>query len=233
MLLLLAIGAFDATMIGVSAADSPAIYVDPPSTIDPALTPPDPYTIAIKTDYDGTDVWGWQFTLSFNPSVLKCIAVDNGDLITTAKDPTAEFIPPLVIDNTDGTISLTIGFFAYMSPPIPVTYGPGTLATVTFEVFGIGSSDIILGEETQLHGSDGTNTYIIINGKYQPTHLGHGYFDNSGAELEPPVAVISAPSTATVGELVTFDGSGSSDVDGTIVSYSWDFETPIRDRVKL
>jgi len=41
--------------------------------------------------------------------------------------------------------------------------------------------------------------------------------------LEPPVADISAPSTALVGEVVTFDGSGSSDSDGTIVSYSWEF----------
>jgi hypothetical protein len=37
----------------------------------------------------------------------------------------------------------------------------------------------------------------------------------------PPVAQISAPTSATVGELVSFDGSGSSDPDGDIDTYEW------------
>lgn len=38
-----------------------------------------------------------------------------------------------------------------------------------------------------------------------------------------PVAQIGDVSTITLGQLVTFDGSESSDTDGTIVSYQWDF----------
>ena len=38
-----------------------------------------------------------------------------------------------------------------------------------------------------------------------------------------PVAAISGPSNGTEGVAVTFDGSGSSDSDGTIAAYSWDF----------
>ena len=38
---------------------------------------------------------------------------------------------------------------------------------------------------------------------------------------QPPVAVISAPATAVIGATVVLDGSGSSDSDGSIVSYQW------------
>jgi len=39
----------------------------------------------------------------------------------------------------------------------------------------------------------------------------------------PPTAVIAAPDSAFEGQSVTFDGSGSSDADGPIAAYAWDF----------
>jgi PKD repeat protein len=39
----------------------------------------------------------------------------------------------------------------------------------------------------------------------------------------PPTAAISGPGNGTEGVAVTFDGSGSTDSDGAIVSYSWNF----------
>ncbi len=47
--------------------------------------------------------------------------------------------------------------------------------------------------------------------------------DIGSAPNVPPIADPNGPYTGTVGSSVTFDGSGSSDIDGTIVSYSWDF----------
>lgn len=40
---------------------------------------------------------------------------------------------------------------------------------------------------------------------------------------EPPTATISAAATATTGESVSFDGTGSADPDGTLVDYAWEF----------
>lgn len=40
-----------------------------------------------------------------------------------------------------------------------------------------------------------------------------------------PIADAGGPYTGTVGEAITFDGSGSYDPDGTIVNYEWDFES--------
>jgi PKD repeat protein len=43
------------------------------------------------------------------------------------------------------------------------------------------------------------------------------------APNEPPFADPNGPYTGTVGQTVQFDGSGSADLDGTIVAYDWDF----------
>ncbi|MDW7776944.1 MAG: PGF-pre-PGF domain-containing protein [Methanosarcinales archaeon] len=40
---------------------------------------------------------------------------------------------------------------------------------------------------------------------------------------DAPVANLKGPYTGTEGDEITFDGSGSYDIDGNIVSYSWDF----------
>jgi PKD repeat protein len=47
---------------------------------------------------------------------------------------------------------------------------------------------------------------------------------DASSENEPPVADAGDDETITVGTEYTFDGSGSSDADGTIVSYVWTFE---------
>jgi hypothetical protein len=41
---------------------------------------------------------------------------------------------------------------------------------------------------------------------------------------DPPVADPNGPYVGFVGESIIFDGSGSSDPDGSIVLYEWDFE---------
>ena len=52
-----------------------------------------------------------------------------------------------------------------------------------------------------------------------PTTI-YRYWDSG----KPPIASFTAnPNPVIVGANVTFDGSGSSDLDGTIVSYAWDF----------
>ena len=59
--------------------------------------------------------------------------------------------------------------------------------------------------------SAGTNTYP-----------GAGNVDPPAANV-PPVADANGPYTGTAGQPVSFDGTGSSDPDGTIASYAWTF----------
>jgi len=59
----------------VSATEYPTVMIVPESIVDPNLTPGTTFTVSIYTDYTGDDVWGWQFTLSFNPLVLHGVDV--------------------------------------------------------------------------------------------------------------------------------------------------------------
>jgi len=56
----------------------------------------------------------------------------------------------------------------------------------------------------------------------EPTH--QGWEDGFGGSASPPTAEFSVtPSEPTVGEQITFDASASSDPDGDIQSYQWEF----------
>jgi len=54
-----------------------------------------------------------------------------------------------------------------------------------------------------------------------PSFIG-GLLDPAAAN-QPPVADANGPYTGTVNVALTFDGTASSDIDGTIVAYNWEF----------
>jgi subtilisin len=60
-----------------------------------------------------------------------------------------------------------------------------------------------------------------------PSQYGYGLVDADEAALptgnQPPVADANGPYAGDEGSSIEFDGSGSSDLDGTIDSYDWDF----------
>jgi hypothetical protein len=210
----------------VRVAVSPYIAVVPESTVDPSLTPGMNYTISVYTDYEGSDVWGYEFKLTYNPSVLEGIEVVNGDLIT--EDVGTTMWHPEVFNNTSGELGLTGNGFLFFEPPSPVTSGPGTLANITFSVVGYGDSYISLGGETRLIGYNVTTQekYNIID-KFSPDvgHILYGFFANQ-LEVTHDIAVVSVtPSTTGVeeGELVNVtvvvENQGTVDEDVTVEVY--------------
>ena len=48
-------------------------------------------------------------------------------------------------------------------------------------------------------------------------------YSTIGYAQTPPIADPNGPYTSTVGQPVQFDGTGSTDPDGTIVAYDWDY----------
>ncbi len=219
ILMLFVLSVLSANMTGVNALESPAIYVDPAAIVGSDYLLGKPFTLAIYTDYTGADVRAYQFTVNYDPAILKGVGVSNGDLIVGGS---AVFIAG-AFDDVAGELSLTGGFYAEQE----VTSGPGILAYVTFKPVGIGSSDITVGFRTKLIGWDDwfMVEYDIVDAETMPTHIQHGFFDNTGADptLQPPVAVITASEEEFVNEPIPFSGAGSYDPDGTALSYDWDF----------
>ena len=175
--------------IKVSAAPvSPYIMVKPDKTLNSTYTVGSNYTISIYTNYNaslGSDLYTWQFSLSYNSSMLEGLQVSNGDLITTAKHSSATFRPG-TFNNTLGTLSLTVAYFYHENPPPFRTTGPGTLATITFRVKAYGFSNIHISDTvanppSMLGGWNAAKPggyYEIMDGTNDPEKLGDGYFRN-------------------------------------------------------
>jgi parallel beta-helix repeat protein len=128
------------------------------------------------------------------------------------------------------------------SPPAADAGGPYFTVVNTSVTFdGSGSSDIdgyIVGYnwdfgEEYGHFGQGINvphTYTAI-GNYTVTLTvtdNRGAIDTNVTTVtvslnNPPIADAGGPYSAVVDSKITFDGSGSSDIDGTISNYSWDF----------
>ncbi|RNC69395.1 MAG: PKD domain-containing protein [Desulfuromonadales bacterium] len=75
------------------------------------------------------------------------------------------------------------------------------------------------------HNSTSTTYQKVINdgmaGIQQPCNACHSV--SGGTGNQPPVANAGADKVVTVGTAVAFSGAGSSDADGTIASYAWNF----------
>jgi PKD repeat protein len=126
-------------------------------------------------------------------------------------------------------------------PPTAVIGGPMSgLEGETLSFNGSGSSDsdgrIVsyawdLGDGSTGSGVDVNHSYSAA-GSYQVTLTvtDDGGLDDSATQAVqveepnlPPTAVISGPTGGLVGETLSFSGAGSTDDDGLIVSYAWDF----------
>lgn len=85
---------------------------------------------------DVSDLYGWQFNVTFNPAVLNCTGVEEGPFL---KQAGSTFLPAPTIDNTGGFVFLGDSLFPY--PPTGAS-GNGTLATITFNVTAEGESNL-------------------------------------------------------------------------------------------
>lgn len=140
-------------------------------------------------------------------------------------------------DNTTATIGLG------NQPPVANANGPysGTV-NVALSFDGSASNDpdgmIIsyswdFGDGNTGTGANPTHTYTTAN-MYNVTLTvmdDAGATDSIGTTAnivpvvvnQPPIADANGPYSGTVGVAIIFDGSASTDADGTIVSYNWDY----------
>jgi len=212
-------------MIDVAEASPIKVYVDPPEILNTNLVPGEEFTVSITVDYV-KELSAYQFELSFNPDVIHGVSVENGPFLGSAGGDV--MIIGGNIDNAIGKVEL-FGGILYPPDVSNPTGEYGVLASITFEVVGIGSSPIRLSEEkdvtllvnktggTQFNGET-AEAWIRIPGELpipNPGFLGHGYFDN-----RPQVYVEPRLKTAvSIGENFTVNVNVVNITD----LYSWEF----------
>jgi hypothetical protein len=82
---------------------------------------------------DVTDLYSYQFSLSFDPTVLQASSVTLGDFFGGTFSSTGS------IDNAAGTISFV---YSSLLGAIPGISGSGSLGTIAFQAIGAGNADI-------------------------------------------------------------------------------------------
>ena len=101
------------------------------------------------------DLFGYQFEISFNPNILSAGSVTEGPFLASGG-----FFIPGVIDNTAGSIGLTLS--ALMGPG-PGVNGSGTLATINFQGLSLGTSPVDLANVILLNSNPPPNNDIPYN----------------------------------------------------------------------
>ncbi|MEJ2706816.1 MAG: Ig-like domain-containing protein [Anaerolineales bacterium] len=164
--------------------------------------------------------YGWEFipvnggTFTDSGSAA-CVGIASGNTAPLAADDTY---------TTDEDTLLTVAAPGVLGNDTDAENDPLTTVLNT----GPGNGTLTL-------NADGSFSYTPnpdFNGSDSFTyHANDGLVDSNLATVsitvtpvnDPPKANVNGPYTGTVGIAVQFDGSASSDVDGTIVSYDWDF----------
>jgi hypothetical protein len=192
--------------VNITSPTGPVVSIDPPtisklvgSTFDINLT---------VTNV--TDLYGWQFNLTFNPSVLNCTDVEEGPFLQQAG---TTWLLPMTINNDVGFV-----FFGATLFPAPGSgaSGNGTLATMTFAALDNDTSALHF-LESKLNGWDPVDkipvpiSHTAVDGSVTTT-LGHDV-----AVVNITAQSVTYPNlNVTINATVKNEGSFSEKVNVTL-----------------
>lgn len=154
-------------LVGATISISPA---------SPVVNLGDPVTVNLVLDATAQDLYGYQFSLGFDPTVLQAVSVTDGGLLGL----TGNFSGGTV-DNTAGTLTLV---FDFLNGSVPGVAGPGTLASVGFQAIGVGVStvdflptgDLVLSDSLGLElQSNGVGAQVQVVGAEIPEPASLGF----------------------------------------------------------
>ena len=199
----------------------------------------------VSFDTSGTSSgWGETYSLDFGDgSVLNGDTADLGAVAHTYTAPGTYTVTLTVVDPAGDRVEDVETIVVANSPPVAhcsLQPQPVVLHTkpVTFDASGSTDPDGSIVDYDWDFGSGSSGQ----GESFQHTYPNPGTYtatltvtDNSGASSETtcqikvgvaPIAQLSIspdPPTVATGAAVTFNGTGSSDADGAIISYSWTF----------
>lgn len=172
-------------------------------------------------------------------------AAANGPVVSHSYGQAGSYTARLIVTDKDGAQvadTATVQINGVNQAPLAVISGPSSGQVGEPLAFSGGNSrdsdgSIVgyawnFGDGTSVSGVNVSHTYSQA-GSYEVSLT---VTDNSGltgsstitvqiSEVvkTPPIAAINGPGSGTVSEPLSFDGTGSKDKDGQIVSYTWDF----------
>lgn len=129
----------------------------------------DPLTLTIQAT-SLTDLYAYQFSLTFNPAVLSAVTTAAGTFLPSA----ASLFMPAQIDNTAGTLTF---LSETLIGGVPGISGNGPLATVSFVALAPGTSAIEFSNVLLLNSSLGevtsnwNNTSVSVTDVPEPSVL--------------------------------------------------------------
>jgi len=213
--------------------------------LDPSLVEdiyyPGTFTVNI-TVTNVNDLYGWGFTLSFNPSVLNV-----SSHIEQVPIPVPPFYENVTVYHVyEGPLLNDTGYETMFVPDVNSAFGEvnalamlefdetgawppegadgsGVLATIELKVIGTGLSVLDL-DYTELSTVKGEPPYQYVD--YIPHTAADGLFDNRIGNVLPVASFdIMHPGmiVPVVDQPITFDAYASYDDDGWLISYDWDF----------
>ncbi len=107
---------------------------------------------------DVVDLYAYQFSLSFNPSVLQAAGVTEGGFLATGG---TTFFDGGTINNTTGTISFA---FDSLIGAVPGVNGTGVLATISFTALAVGTSALNFSDVLFINSALADITVQVNNG---------------------------------------------------------------------
>jgi hypothetical protein len=124
---------------------------------------PNPATVGqtIELDVllsDVVDLYTYQFSISFDPSVLQVTGVSLGNFLEAGGDTIGA---PGTVDNVAGTVTY---FYNTLYSPVPGVTGAGTLGHLTFSAVGAGTSALALSDVILLNSGVEDIGYTVAAG---------------------------------------------------------------------
>jgi hypothetical protein len=108
------------------------LYVDPASILDPTLVPPKTFDVNVSVA-NVTNLYGYEFNMSFNPNVLTCLYVIVNDVLGGTS-----YTVDTLASNINGFAWVEV---AYYPPATPIsTSAPVALTTIHFRVKSPGTT---------------------------------------------------------------------------------------------
>lgn len=147
-----------AAAVAAAAAFSPAYG----TALLSATASPDPAAVGSPVVLNivltgAADVYGWQFTLNFDPTLLQAVGVSEGAFLASGG---ATFFDGGTIDNTGGHVSFVADT---LLSAVPGVSGDGVLASIQFNAIAAGTAALSFGDVLMLNSQLGDVSVEWIN----------------------------------------------------------------------